>query len=47
LPRRVSDHTRKKSTSGFTARYNLNKLVYFEEIDSNLEAVNRERKIKG
>lgn len=47
LPRRVQDHTRKKSKTGFTAKYNLNKLIYFEEFNTNLEAVQMERKIKG
>ena len=47
LPRRVQDHTRKKSKAGFTAKYNLNKLIYFEELSTNLGAVQRERRIKG
>ena len=47
LPRRLKDHARKKSKTGFTAKYNLNKLIYFEEFNTNLEASNRERKIKG
>ena len=47
LPRRVNDHKRKKSKSGFTAKYNIDKLIYFKEFETNLEAVNMERKIKG
>lgn len=47
LPRRVQDHTRKKSKTGFTAKYNLNRLIYFEEFSTNLEAVHMEKKIKG
>lgn len=47
LLRRVYDHTRKKDKLGFTAKYNLNKLIYFEEFNTNLEAVQKERKIKG
>jgi putative endonuclease len=47
LPRRIKEHTRKKFKTGFTAKYNLNKLIYFEEFNTNLEAVQMERKIKG
>jgi putative endonuclease len=47
LPRRVNDHKRKKLKSGFTAKYNLNKLIYYEEFETNLEALHAERKIKG
>lgn len=47
LSRRVGDHKRKKSKTGFTAKYNLNKLIYFKEFNTNLEAVKMERKLKG
>jgi len=47
LPRRIKDHNRKKDKTGFTAKYNLNKLIYFQEFQTNLEAVKAERKIKG
>lgn len=47
LPRRIKEHNRKKDKLGFTAKYNLNKLIYFEEFSTNLEAVQRERRIKG
>ena|SRR3989344_2780979 len=47
LPQRVKEHSRKKSSSGFTAKYNLNKLIYFKEFNTNLGAVQIERKIKG
>ena len=33
LPRRVNDHKRKKSKSGFTAKYNIDKLIYFKEFE--------------
>ncbi|HEY6907169.1 MAG TPA: hypothetical protein VI230_06840, partial [Ignavibacteriaceae bacterium] len=31
----------------FSARYNLNKLIYFEELQSIGEAIKREKQIKG
>jgi putative endonuclease len=33
--------------SGFTKRYNVNRLVYFEETPSARSAFERERRIKG
>lgn len=47
LFRRVNEHTRKKSKFGFTAKYNLNKLIYFKEVETHREAIELERKIKG
>ncbi len=47
LFRRVNEHTRKKSKFGFTAKYNLNKLIYFKEVETYREAIELERKIKG
>lgn len=32
---------------GFTQRYNVNKLVYYEVFDSPMEAINREKQIKA
>ena len=43
---RVSEH-RNKVGSRFTARYNLNKLVYFEVFLDSYEAITREKQIKG
>jgi putative endonuclease len=45
LVRRVSEHKR-KYVPGFTANYGANKLVYFEEYASVLEARARERSLK-
>ncbi len=46
LERRVGEHKSKKS-SGFTAKYNVTRLVYFEEgLDVNI-AIAREKQIKG
>ncbi len=46
LVRRVEEH-RAKAVPGFTARYNLVKLVYFEAFESPGEAIAREKQIKG
>ncbi len=45
LIRRAYEH-RNKLIDGFTKRYNLTKLVYFEEIDGQLEAIQREKFLK-
>jgi|TARA_R100000005_G_scaffold96581_1_gene84779 putative endonuclease len=36
-----------KAVKGFTKRYNMNKLVYFEEFGSSEEAIYRENQIKA
>jgi putative endonuclease len=46
LLRRVSEH-KSKSTRGFTRRYNVNKLLYFELFDEIYEAIAREKQIKA
>jgi putative endonuclease len=46
LKRRVWEH-KTKAVPGFTARYNVVKLVYFEVFDGPEEAILREKKIKG
>jgi putative endonuclease len=46
LLRRCSEH-REGKTSGFTKRYNVNKLVFYEIFDSMEEAIAREKQIKG
>ncbi len=45
LIRRVYQH-KHKDIEGFTARYNVNKLVYFEEIVEVMSAIAREKEIK-
>jgi putative endonuclease len=45
LARRIEQH-RAKAVRGFTAKYGLVKLVYFEEFDSILEARAREYSLK-
>ena len=46
LERRVYEH-KNKISSGFTAKYNVNKLVYFEETNDVETAIEYEKKIKG
>ena len=46
LSRRVFEHQQKKIGS-FTARYNVNKLVYMETFDYIGDAIAREKQIKG
>ena len=45
LERRIFEHTTK--TNHFTSKYNINKLIYFQEFDQILDAINAEKKIKG
>ena len=47
LAGRVSQHRDKHYPKSFTARYNANKLVYFELFDSIEDAILREKQIKG
>lgn len=44
--RRVWEHKNLK-LPGFTSRYNLNKLVYYEIFQSSYEAVSREKQLKA
>ena len=46
LERRVYEH-KHKLVPGFTSKYNVNKLVYFEEGNDIREAIAREKEIKG
>jgi putative endonuclease len=46
LERRVFEH-RKKLKRGFTSKYNLDRLVYFEETDEVDAAIGREKQLKG
>jgi putative endonuclease len=46
LIRRVSQH-RPKSAGGFTARYNVDKLVFYEQTTDIRAAIGREKQIKG
>ena len=45
LQKRIAEH-RNKSFGGFSARYNLNIVVYFEELPNIVAAIEREKLIK-
>jgi putative endonuclease len=45
LIRRVSEH-KQKLNKGFTSKYNIDKLVYFESYDSITLAIAREKQLK-
>ena len=45
LEQRVDQH-KNKDIEGFSKRYNLRHLVYYEEHDSPLDAIRREKQIK-
>ena len=44
---RMEAHRTKKYSGSFSARYNLNKLVYWESFASITEAIAREKQLKG
>ncbi len=46
LLRRVTEH-KDKTVPGFTSKYNVTKLVYYEEYATMEEAIAREKQIKG
>ncbi len=46
LIRRVHEH-RTKRIQGFTAKYNVDKLVFFESTSDIVAAISREKQIKG
>ena len=46
LRRRVAEHKR-KANAGFTSKYNVNRLVYFESTNDPRVAIEREKQLKG
>ncbi len=46
LERRVYEH-KKKLLPGFTSKYNISRLVHYEETENVLSAIAREKQIKG
>ena len=46
LIRRVQEH-KEKLIAGFTSKYNINKLVYYESTSSVHAALTREKQLKG
>lgn len=46
LKRRMFEH-KNKLVNGFTKRYNLTKLVYFEVFNNSQDAIRREKQLKN
>ncbi len=46
LARRVAQH-KNKELPGFTQKYNVGQLVYFEEFQRPQDAIEREKQLKG
>ena len=46
LERRINEH-KAGTHDGFTKKYNVNKLVYYESISSIVDAIKREKQLKG
>jgi len=46
LNKRIYEH-KEKLAKGFSAKYNLNKLVYFQITEDVVSAISREKQIKG
>ena len=47
MPQRIIEHKEKKYQNSFSARYNLNKLVYYEQFQMIGDAIAREKQLKG
>jgi putative endonuclease len=47
LPNRIIEHKEKRFQDSFSARYNLNKLVYYEQFQMIGDAIGREKQLKG
>ena len=47
LPGRILQHKQKKYRNSFSARYNLEKLVYWEAFQEIGDAIGREKQLKG
>lgn len=47
LPKRILEHKEKRYKNSFSARYNLNKLVYFEQFQMIGDAKGREKQLKA
>lgn len=45
LAKRIFEH-KNKIADGFTKKYNINKLVYFEETSEIISAITREKQLK-
>jgi putative endonuclease len=47
LPQRIQEHRNKKYPESFSARYNINKLVYWESFQEIGDAIAREKQLKA
>ena len=47
LPKRILEHKEKRYPNSFSAKYNLNKLVYYEQFQLIGDAIGREKQIKA
>jgi putative endonuclease len=47
LPKRILEHIEKRYENSFSARYNLNKLVYYEQYQMIGDAIAREKQLKA
>ncbi len=47
LPRRIFEHKKHLAKDSFTAKYNIEKLIYFEETTDVKAALEREKQIKS
>jgi putative endonuclease len=47
LPKRIVSHRNKLFPDSFTAKYNVNQLVYYERFQFIEEAIRREKQIKA
>lgn len=45
LERRIHEH--KTRTNHFTSKYNINKLIYYQEFNQTIKAIRAEKEIKG
>ena len=47
LPQRIIEHKEKRYQNSFSSRYNLNKLVYYEQFQMIGDAIAREKQLKA
>lgn len=47
LPKRILEHIEKRYENSFSARYNLNKLVYYKQFQMIGDAIAREKQLKA
>ena len=47
LPKRILEHKEKRYENSFSARYNLTKLVYYEQFQMISDAIAREKQLKA